>query len=133
MPGFPAPRGHRCQRAGVTLLCRYLPHNVLAPPRLSPYVAEAEKGERGTIRFRVVPPIWSVAAEIDEARLVGMEREPIPSETLAQNDQNPLGVAEVRERQYGIVGETGKGTVPPEAWLHLVLEPLIQQDGRDEP
>jgi len=41
MPVLPTPLGHRCQRAGITLLCRYLPHHVLALPRLSPHVAEA--------------------------------------------------------------------------------------------
>jgi hypothetical protein len=30
MSVFPAPVRHRCQRAGVTLLSRYLPHHVLA-------------------------------------------------------------------------------------------------------
>jgi hypothetical protein len=38
-------------------------------------VGEAEESERGTIRLRMVGPIWSVVAEIDEARLVGMESE----------------------------------------------------------
>ena len=85
MPVFPAPVANRRQRAGVTLLRRYLPHDVLALSRLSPNVAEAEKGERRPIRFRVVLPIWSVAAEIDEARLVGMERELVASKTLAQH------------------------------------------------
>jgi hypothetical protein len=41
MPVLPAPVRNRRQRAGVTLLCRYLPHDVLAFPRLSPYVAIA--------------------------------------------------------------------------------------------
>src|SRR5262245_30063839 len=67
----PTPVGDRRQRAGVTLLCRYLPHHVLALPRLSPHVAEAEEGERCPIRVQVVLAIWSVAAEIDEARLSG--------------------------------------------------------------
>src|SRR6516225_10146717 len=125
MPVFPTPFGHRCQRAGVTLLGRYLPHHVLALSRLSPYVAEAEKGERGTIRARVAGPIWSMAAEVDEACLVGMEREPVPSETLVQNVQNPLGVLGIRERHHGVVGETDKGTSPLEPRFHLVLEPLI--------
>ena len=84
MPVVPAPVGNRRQRAGVTVLCRYLPHHILARPRLSPYVAEAEEGERGAIRFRMVFPIWSFAAEIDEARLVGMKRELVPRKTLAQ-------------------------------------------------
>src|SRR5262249_33440745 len=97
----PTPVADRRQRAGVTLLCRYLPHHVLTLPRLSPYVAEAEKGERCPIRVRVVLAIWSVAAEIDESRLVGVERELVPSETLAQNIQNPLGILEVLERHHG--------------------------------
>ena len=58
-------------------------------------MAEAKKGERRTIRFRIVLVTWSFDAEIDEARLVGMERELVPSETLAQNVQDPLGVLEV--------------------------------------
>ena len=70
--------------------------------------------------------IWSVTAEIDEACLVGMERELVPSKTLAQNIQNPLGILEVRERHDGVVGESDKGTSPPKPRFHLVLEPLIQ-------
>src|SRR6516225_5097077 len=95
-------------------------------PRLSPYVAEAKKGERGTIRARVAGRIWSIAAEVDEACLVGMELELVPSKTLAQYIQNPLGILEVRERHYGVVGETDKSTFPLEPRLHLVLEPLVQ-------
>ena len=72
----PTPIADRRQRAGVTLLCRYLPHHVLTLPRLSPNVAEAEEGERCPIRVRVVLAIWSVAAEIDKACLVGMELHP---------------------------------------------------------
>ena len=102
-------------------------------------MAEAEKGERRAIRVRVVLSIWSVAAEIDEARLAGMKREPIPRKPLAQNVEQSLCVAEVSERQHSVVGESDKGTSPLEAWLHLVLEPFIQhvvqedvrQAGRD--
>ena len=80
----PTPVADRRQRAGVTLLCRYLPHHVLSLPRLSPNVAEAEERERCPIRVRVVLATWSIAAEIDKACLVGMERELVPSKTLAQ-------------------------------------------------
>jgi hypothetical protein len=45
---------------------------------------------------------------------------------LAQNAEDSLGVAEVRERHNGIVGESGKGAVPCEPWRHLALEPFIQ-------
>src|SRR5215472_19091635 len=126
MPVIPAPVRNRRQRAGVTLLCRYLPHHVLTLPRLSPNVAEAEEGERCPIRVRVVLAIWSVAAEVDKACLVGMERELVPSETLAQYIQNPLGILEVRERHHGIVSESDKGTSPLEPRFNLVLEPLVQ-------
>src|SRR5262245_24379206 len=122
----PTPVGDRRQRAGVTLLGRYLPHHVLALPRLSPSVAKAEEGERCPIRVRVVLAIWSVAAEIDEACLVGVERELVPSKTLAQNVQNPFGILGVRERHNGIVGESDKGIFSLQTWFHHVLEPLIQ-------
>jgi hypothetical protein len=56
----------------------------------------------------------------------GPHLELVPSKTLAQNVQNPLGILEVRERHDGVVGESDKGTFPLEAWLHLVLEPLVQ-------
>jgi hypothetical protein len=42
----------------------------------------------------MVFPIWSSAAEVDKARLVGMKREPIPSKPLAQDAEDPLSVAE---------------------------------------
>jgi hypothetical protein len=74
----------------------------------------------------MVLAVWSVAAEVDEACLVGVELELVPSKTLAQNIQNPLGILEVRERHDGIVGESDKGTFPLQTWFHHVLEPLIQ-------
>ena len=127
MPVLPAPVDDRRQRAGVTLLCRYLPHHVLTLPRLSPNMAEAEEYERCPTRVRLVLAIWSVAAEIDKACLVGMERELVPSKTLTQNIQNPFGILEIRERHHGVVGESDKGTFALQVWLHLILEPLIQQ------
>jgi hypothetical protein len=44
-----------------------------------------ERPRVGTIRLRMVSPIWSVVAEINEARLVGMECESIPCKALTQN------------------------------------------------
>jgi hypothetical protein len=51
----------------------------------------------------MVSPIWSVVAEIDEARLVGMECQSIPCKALAQNAEDPLGIEEILECQHGIV------------------------------
>ena len=56
--------------------------------------------------------IWSVTSEIDEACLVGMERELVPSKTLAQNAQNPFGVLEIRNAITGRVAERNF-TSPP--------------------
>src|SRR4249920_1057516 len=125
MPVVPTPGRNRRQRSGVTVLRRYLSHHVLACPRLTPNVGEAEEGERGTIRLRMVGPIWSVAAEIDEARLVGMECKSIPCKAFTQNAKDPLGIEEVLERQHGIVSEADKGTSPRETWAHLELKPFI--------
>src|SRR6202521_662142 len=44
MPVDPTPSRNRRQRAGVTVLCRYLPPHILACPRLAPDVGEAEEG-----------------------------------------------------------------------------------------
>src|SRR5215471_16390102 len=126
MPVEPTPSRHRRQRSRVAVLCRYLPHHILACPRLAPDVGEAEEGERGTIRLRLVSPIWSVVAEIDEARLVGMERKPISRKSPAQNSEDPLGVEDILECHHGIVSEADNGTSPLEPWSHLKFEPFIQ-------
>src|SRR5450631_3581873 len=126
MPVAPTPIRNRRQRSGVTVLSRYLSHHILACPRLTPDVGEAEEGERGTIRLRMVSPIWSVVAEIDEARLIGMECQSIPCKALTQNAEDPLGIEEVLERQHGIVSEADKGTSPRETWAHLELKPFVK-------
>jgi len=126
MPVDPTPGRNRRQRAGETVLCRYLPHHILTCPRPAPYVGEAKEGERGTIRLRMVSPIWSVAAEIDEARLVGMECESIPCKSLAQDAKDPLGIEEVLECHHSVISKTDKGTSPLEARPHLDLKPFIQ-------
>src|SRR6202158_5262436 len=126
MPVAPTPVRHRRQRSGVTVLSRYLSHHILACPRLTPNVGEAEEGERGTVRLRMVSPIWSVVAEIDEARLGGMECESIPCKALTQNAEDPLGIEEVLERQHGIVSEADKGTSPHQTGAHIELKPSAQ-------
>src|SRR5271163_3934484 len=93
MPVAPTPVRNRRQRAGVTVLCRYLPHHFLACPRLAPDVGEAEEGERGTIRLRMVSPIWSVVAEIDELgrNICASTRPVLDDEWLAEPPIDLLG------------------------------------------
>src|SRR6516162_5986956 len=126
MPVEPTPSRHRRQRSRVTVLCRHLSHHLVARPRPTPDVGKAEEGERGAIRLRMVGPIWSVVAEIDEPRLGGMKRDPIPRKALTQDAKDPLGIENILERHHGIVSEADKGTSPLETWSHLRLKPFIQ-------
>jgi hypothetical protein len=67
----------------------------------------------------MVGPIWSVVAEIDEPRLGGMEREPIPRKALTQDAKDPPGIGNILERHHGIVSEADKGTSPLETGASL--------------
>ena len=73
----------------------------------------------GPIRLRMSLPICPGVAEIDEARLVGMKRQPIPRKSLAQDAENPLGIENILECHDGIVSEADKGTSPLETWPYL--------------
>src|SRR3954447_25912252 len=95
MPVMPAPVRDRPQRAGEATFGRHLPHHVDALLRLSPDVGEAEEIKRGAVCGRVGSPLRPFEAEVDEARLVGMEGE--PGQTLAQHRQDPFGIEEVLE------------------------------------
>ena len=96
------------------------------PARDLPRRGKTEEGERGTIRLRMVGSIWPVVAEIDEARLVGMECKSLPCKTLPEYVENPFGIEEILERHHGIIGKPDKGTSPLETWPHLKLKPFIQ-------
>ena len=85
MPVFPAPVRHRRQRSGIAALRRDLPDHVDPLARLAPDMGEAKEVERGAVRNRMVGALRPLEAEVDEARLVGMKREPIPGKTLVQN------------------------------------------------
>src|SRR6185312_213547 len=97
------------------LPARDLPHTWVKPRKVN----EA-------IRLRMVSPIWPVVAEINEARLNGMECESMPCKPLAQHAKDPLGIEEFLERHHGIISEADKGTSPLETWPHLTLKPFIQ-------
>src|SRR3954465_3719692 len=103
MPVIPAPWGDRRQRSGIASLGCDLPDHVDPSARLAPDMSEAEEVERGAMRSRVLGALWPLEAEVDEARLVGMEREPIPGKTLAQNSQNPRGIGKSLESHHEIV------------------------------
>src|SRR6267154_2166023 len=111
MPVTPAPFVDCHQRAREPALGRRLPHRVLTLPRPPPCVGEAEKVERGLLAVWMRPTV-SLRAEVEEARLVRMEREPVPSKPLAQHFQHPLGVAVVLEGHHEVVGIAHKACCP---------------------
>src|SRR5271166_3596841 len=90
VPVFPTPVAHRGQCTGKTAFGRDLPDHVLAVPRPSPDMGQAEKVEAGPIRFRMACALCHLWAEIDEACLVGMEREPKSCKMLAQDGLSAL-------------------------------------------
>ena len=69
---------------------------------------------------------WPLGSEVNEACLVGMEREPVPLKPLPQHFQDPFGVVVVLERHHEVISEPDQGTEPRHTRLHLVPEPLVQ-------
>lgn len=126
MPVVPAPVRHPRQRSGIAALGRDLPDHVDPFARLAPDMGEAKEVERGAPRSRVVGALRPLEAEVDEARLVGMEREPIPGKTLAQNSQDPRGIGKGLESHHEIVGVPDKAGSSLQAWSDRVFEPHIQ-------
>ena len=83
-------------------------------------MGQAQEVEAGPIRLRIARILSAVWAEVDEARLVGMEGESIPCQTLAQDRQHPFGIEEVVERHQRVVGVPDKGALPSQTRLTSV-------------
>jgi len=97
---FPAPVGYRGQRTGVAAFGRHLPDQGLSLPRPSPHVGKAEEVEVGPIRFRMALAVCRQGAEVDDACLVRVEREPKAGKTLAHHRQNALGIDKSVEHHH---------------------------------
>ena len=67
VPVFPTPVAHRGHCTGKTAFGRDLPDHVLAVPRPSPDMGQAEEVEAGPIRLRMACALCHLWAEIDEA------------------------------------------------------------------
>src|SRR5271166_484761 len=72
---------------------------------------------------RALSSLW---AEVDEARLVGVEGKSIPSEALAEDRQHAFGVIDIVERHQRVVGEPDKDALPSQTRFHHGLEPFVQ-------
>ena len=95
VPAVPTPVVHCGHSAGDAALGRDLPNHVLSVPRPSPDMGEAEKVEHCPSLLRVPLALCLSWAEVDEARLVGVKRQPMPFKTLVQYRQDAFGIDNV--------------------------------------
>ena len=113
-----APVAHRSQRASEATLRRALPRHVLSLSGFHPHVREAQEVERGPARCRVAHAMGPFEAEVDEACLVGVQREAVSRKTLAQHCQRPFGAEEILKSHDKVVGISDKDTSPLKSRLH---------------
>src|SRR3954454_7961538 len=83
MAVFPAPGSNCSHRAGKPVFGGHLPNHVLTIPRTPPVMSYDKDDEAVHISFRMARALSLLWAEVDEARLIGVERQSIPSESLA--------------------------------------------------
>jgi hypothetical protein len=85
-----APLRHGRERPGVSIFRRHLPHHVLAVPRRSPHVGEAEEVERCPVRCRMAAAVRPFEPEVHEPRLVRMKAQPDRSRRLPRTTSTRL-------------------------------------------
>src|SRR5215469_10262036 len=88
-------------------------------------MGEAEKVERRCLAVWMRATL-ALGSEVDEARLVRVEREPVPAKPFPQYFQYPFGVVVVLEHHHEVISKPHQGTWSRHAGLHRVLEPLVQ-------
>ena len=123
---FSAPLRHGRECPGVSILRRHLPHHVLAVPRRSPHVGEAEEVERGPVRRRMAFAVRPLEPEVHEPRLVRKKAQPEPVETFAEDVEHTLGGEVILERHHGVVSVTYQNASPLQTRSHHGLKPFIQ-------
>src|SRR5437773_1349312 len=102
-------------------------HRELPLPRLSAAVREAEKVEAlGSPAAPASPVGRREAAELDEARLVGMQRQPELREPLAQLGEELLGLLPMLESHDEVVGEAHDHDLSARLLLSPPLDPEIE-------
>src|SRR3954463_967645 len=72
---------------------------------------------------RALSLLW---AEVDEARLIGVEGQSIPSEALAQDRQHAFGIIDIIERHQRVISVPDKDAFPSQTRFHHALEPFVQ-------
>jgi hypothetical protein len=121
----PAPLGHGRKRSGIAVFRRYLPDDILVPPRPSPHVGKAKEVESRPHSRRVAPS-WAFKPEVYEAGLGRMELKSMPAEPLAQHVQQSLAGQVVLKGHHRIIGISDQQASTFEPRSHHALEPFVQ-------
>ena len=95
------------------------------PPAARTHVRETEKVE-GRRLPRVGTARTRRAAERQEPRLLGVERQTLLRESLGKHVQDPLRVLAMLKAENEVIGVPNFGSHAAQARLHLVLEPLVE-------
>src|SRR6516164_7066589 len=86
---------------------------------------EAEKIEGRGLR-RLGSARKRRAAERQEPRLLGVERQPLLCKPLGKNLQNPLRILPILTAENEVIGVPDFGGLAAQARFYLLLEPLIE-------
>ena len=131
VPMVLAPLRHRLHTTPKTLANGPDVNREPPPPAARTDVRIAEKIEGRGLR-RLGSARKRRTAERQEPRLLGVERQPILCKPLGKNLQNPLRILPILKAENEIIGVPNFGGLAAQARFYLVLEPLIEQVGRDE-
>ena len=88
-------------------------------------MGEAEEVKRGSLAACWRATV-ALRAEVDEARLVGMQRKPKPAKTFSQYSQYPFGVAVSLEGHHEVIGKPYQISASAQARSHLLRGPSVQ-------
>ena len=124
MPVGPTPICNRRQRAGVTALGRYLPHHILACPRLAPRVGKAEEGRCYDFPTRIPGHLFVSLPGSTLSFSVRVSQLPL---ALPEGRRGPSGPGQLFNRRPQVsacsrVGVSGISQVPRRSILCLCLE-----------
>src|SRR6266700_7273655 len=125
VPMVLAPLRHRLRTASKA--CAHGPDVNRKPP---PPAARTHMRETEKVEGRRLPRVGTArtrrAAERQEPRLLGVERQTIPRESLGKHFQDPLRVLAILKAEHEVIGVPNLGSHAAQARLHLVLEPLVE-------
>jgi hypothetical protein len=132
MAVFPAPFGYCRQAPSKTLLHRSHIHHELPSPAARANVREAEEIERGRFLPLLLRMFLCIPPKVHQPCLLRVERQTESCKSLRQDLHHLFSILPILEAQHGIIGETYLVGFPRQAGLHFLLEPFIEQVGRDE-